>query len=256
MVRSPKGQLGSRALLARRIRATVARLEKAYGPRRWQPGDGPVEELVATILSQNTNDANSRAAYEELTRCFRDWRDVTDAPARRVADAIRSGGLADQKTATIQRALRQIRDDFGEITLDVLAKWPPQRSMDYLTSIRGIGPKTAACVLLFSLGQPVLPVDTHIHRQAIRLGLVSPNASAVQTQQALQVACPPKLVYAFHVLLITHGRRICHAQRPNCPACVLADLCIEYPSRQRRSASAAPIPRRDVRPTARLGALM
>lgn len=222
---SLKGFPISRTLLSRRIRAIVSRLEKAHGPRRWQQGDGPVEELVATILSQNTSDTNSGAAYEELTRRFRDWDEVADAPAVKVADAIRSGGLADQKTATVQRALRQIRQDFGKITLDSLEIWPPQRGMDYLTNIRGVGPKTAACVLMFSLGRPILPVDTHIHRQAIRLGLVPPNATAVQTQRTLQEACPPKMVYAFHVLLITHGRKICRAQRPNCAGCVLEDLC-------------------------------
>lgn len=225
MARSSGIPAKSSELLSRRIRAIVFRLETAHGPRRWQKGDSPVEELVATILSQNTSDVNSGAAYEELTRRFHDWDEVADAPASQVADAIRSGGLADQKTATIRRALHQIRRDFGRITLDSLERWPARRSMDYLTGIRGIGPKTAACVLMFSLGQPVLPVDTHIHRQAFRLGLVPANASAVQTQQTLQAACPPKLVYAFHVLLITHGRKVCRAQRPNCAGCVLVDLC-------------------------------
>ena len=180
---------------------------------------------MATILSQNTSDVNSNVAYEQLTRRFRTWDAVADAPADRVADAIRSGGLADQKAATIQRALRQIRQDFGRITLEALEEWDPQRGMDYLTKIRGIGPKTAACVLMFSLGQPVLPVDTHIHRQAIRLALVPPNSSAVQTQQTLQEACPPRLVYPFHVLLITHGRQVCKARCPRCAACPLVDIC-------------------------------
>lgn len=211
--------------MKRRIRSITARLEKAYGPRRWQRSDGPVEELIATILSQNTSDVNSSAAYEELTRRFRDWDAVADAPPQRVADAIRSGGLADQKTATIQRALRQIRQDFGKITLEALAKWPVQRAVDYLTGIRGIGPKTAACVMMFSLGLPVLPVDTHIHRLAFRLGLVSAKVTAVQTQEILQETCPPNLVYAIHVLMIMHGRRTCRAQRPKCGECVLADLC-------------------------------
>lgn len=211
--------------LARRIRTIVTRLSRAHGPRPWRREDDPVEELVGTILSQNTNDVNSAAAYEELTRRLRTWDEVLAAPVQQVAAAIRTGGLADQKARTIQRALARIRQDFGRISLDALAGWDPPRSMEYLTSIPGIGPKTAACVLMFAFGQAVLPVDTHIHRQAIRLGLVAPKASAVQTQQALQAACPAELVYPFHVLLITHGRRVCKAQRPDCATCVLKDLC-------------------------------
>ena len=203
----------------------MARLTKAHGPRPWKQEDDPVEELVGTILSQNTNDLNSAAAYEELTRRFHTWDEVLAGPVQDVADAIRSGGLANQKARTIQRALARLREDFSRISLDDLAGWDPSRSMAYLTSIPGIGPKTAACVLMFAFSLPVFPVDTHIHRLAIRLGLVPPSYSAVQTQQALQAACPPKLVYPFHVLLITHGRRVCHARRPECAACLLRDIC-------------------------------
>jgi endonuclease III len=210
---------------ARRIRTIVARLETVYGPRPWKRGDDPLEELVGTILSQNTNDANSAAAYEELTRRFRTWQDVLAAPVQDVAAAIRSGGLADQKARTIQRALERIRQDFGRISLDDLALWDGSRSMEYLTSIPGIGPKTAACVLMFAFSLPVFPVDTHIHRQAIRLGLVPRRCTAVQAQEALQAACPPKLVYPFHVLLISHGRNVCRARQPDCPNCVLKEIC-------------------------------
>jgi endonuclease-3 len=209
----------------RMIRTIVARLTKAYGPRVWKREDDPVDELVGTILSQNTNDVNSAAAYEELTRRFRTWEEVLTAPVGRVAAAIHTGGLANQKARTIHRALARIERDFGRISLDDLGRWDPARSMAYLTSIPGIGPKTAACVLLFSFGLPVFPVDTHIHRLAIRLGLVPPKATAKQAQAALQEACPGKLMYAFHVLLITHGRRVCRARRPACAACVIGDLC-------------------------------
>ena len=177
---------------------------------------------------------NSAAAYEELTRRFRAWDEVLAASVQDVAGAIRSGGLADQKARTIQRALARIEQDFGRISLDELARWDPQRSMEYLTSIPGIGPKTAACVLMFAFSLPVFPVDTHIHRLAIRLGLVPPRFTAVQTQQALQAACPPKMVYSFHVLLITHGRQVCHSQRPDCVRCVLKNLCpsaLTFPAR-------------------------
>ncbi len=228
-----------RTLLARRIRTIVARLTKAYGPRPWKKEDDPVEELVGTILSQNTNDKNSHAALEHLTRGFRTWEEVIIAPVEQVADAIRSGGLADQKARTIQRALARINQDFGRISLDDLAGWDPLRSMEYLTSIPGIGPKTAACVLMFAFSLPVFPVDTHIHRLAVRLGLVPAKFTAVQTQQVLQEACPPDLVYPLHVLLITYGRGVCRAQRPDCASCVLQDICpvaftFEHNRRQRR----------------------
>ncbi len=211
--------------LRRRVRTITARLEKAYGPRPWQREDDPVAELVGTILSQNTSNVNSHAAFAELTRRLRTWDAVLAAPVEQVADAIRTGGLADQKARTIRAALKQIREDFGQISLDALEEWPPARSMEYLVAIPGVGPKTAACVLMFAFNQPVLPVDTHIHRLAIRLGLVGPGYTAIQTQGALQGACPAELVYAFHVLLIAHGRRVCRAQRPRCGECVLVDLC-------------------------------
>lgn len=249
---APEAQdLARNPRLRARIRTIVSRLTKAHGPRPWKKEDDPVEELVGTILSQNTNDVNSAAAYEELTRRFRTWEDVLAAPLKQVADAIRTGGLADQKARTIQRALGRIRQDFGRISLDALADWEPGRSMEYLTSIAGIGPKTAACVLMFALGLPVLPVDTHIHRQAIRLGLVSAKSTAVQTQEILQAACPPDLVFPFHVLLITHGRRVCRAQRPDCSGCVLSDLCpsafaFEHNRGQGRGAKRAARRRRDI----------
>lgn len=228
MTRRARPGVPTPGMLARRVVAVGKRLERAYGQRRWEPYDGPVEELVLTILSQNTSNVNSRVAYEALLRRFENWDKVADAAAEDITDAIRSGGLAEQKTATIQRALHQLRQDFGSINLDILAAWPIERSMDYLTTISGIGPKTAACVLMFSLGLPVLPVDTHIHRLAIRLGMVHPQATAIRTQEILQKACPSHLVYMFHMLLIAHGREVCKAQRPQCSICVLKDLCPFY----------------------------
>ncbi len=219
------------------IRTIVGRLTKVYGPRPWKRADDPIDELVGTILSQNTSDVNSGAAYEELVRRFPAWEHVLTAPIDQVAAAIHSGGLATQKARTIQRALATIQQDFGRISLGDLGRWDPARSMAYLTNIPGVGPKTAACVLMFGFGLPVFPVDTHIHRLSRRLGLVPPKSTAARTQAALQKACPPKLMYPFHVLLITHGRRICHARRPDCGACVLKDIC---PSACRFVAPAAP----------------
>jgi len=212
-------------LLRRKILLIVRRLSRVYGPRYWSGGEDPVDELVGTILSQNTNDANSDVAFEQLTRRWRNWQQVADASVEDIADAIRSGGLARQKARAIKAALCRIKEDFGSITLRALEDWPAERAMDYLTSIPGVGPKTAACVLMFSFGKPVLPVDTHIHRVARRLSLVPANASRVKAQQILGAACPPEVVYPFHVLMIKHGRIVCKAQRPACPACVLNDMC-------------------------------
>jgi len=214
-----------RARLKKRIRTIVTRLERCHGPRRWRRREDAVATLVGTILSQNTSDTNSGAAFEELTRRFRSWEDLLNAPVPKIAEAIHSGGLAQQKARTIKGALQQIQRDFGRVTLRPLARWDDQRAMHYLTGIAGVGPKTAACVLLFAFGRSVFPVDTHIHRLGRRLGLVPENFSAVRTQQVLQEACPAELVYPFHVLMITHGRRVCRAQRPACGDCVLNDLC-------------------------------
>lgn len=224
-----------RAQLKKRIRTIVTRLERCYGPRRWRRREDALATLVGTILSQNTSGTNSGAAFEQLRRRFRRWQDLLDAPVPKIAELIRSGGLAHQKARTIKTALQRIQRDFGCVTLRALAQWDDQRAMHYLTSIAGIGPKTAACVLLFAFGRSVFPVDTHIHRLARRLGLVPESFSAVRTQQVLQEACPAKLVYPFHVLTIAHGRRVCRAQRPACLDCVLNDLC---PSAERAWLSA------------------
>jgi endonuclease-3 len=142
-----------------------------------------------------------------------------------VERAIRAGGLARLKTRSIQGILRALHTSRGTLSLDFLARWPTSRAREYLQSLPGVGPKTAACVLMFNLGRPALPVDTHVHRLARRLGLIAPDASAGQAHVLLESACPPRLVYPFHVLLIQHGRTVCRARRPLCGECPLVDLC-------------------------------
>jgi len=201
------------------------RFERIYGRRPWRRWGRPLDGLIGTVLSQHTSDVNSDAAYRNLKHVFRTWRAIMLAPPQQVERAIRCGGLAKQKTRSIQAILRTLQADRGNLSLDFLARWPMEKAREYLLALPGVGPKTAACVLLFNLGKPALPVDTHVHRLARRLGLIPESASAKQAHEILEAMCPPKLVYSFHVLLIQHGRQVCRARRPRCTECVLADIC-------------------------------
>ena len=211
--------------LPARLRQIARRLRRAYGappaPRRLPP----LDELVLTILSQNTNDTNRDRAYADLRAKLPAWEDVADAPLPVIERAIRSGGLAPTKAPRIRAVLRALRD--RGITLDdrALRRIRHDRLFDLLVGLPGVGPKTAACVLLFSLDRPYFPVDTHVHRVAIRLGLVAPRSTAVQTQAQLQAALASGEMYEVHMNLIRHGRHVCVALRPICSQCVLNDLC-------------------------------
>lgn len=207
---------------ARRI---LCRLRHHYGkPGRPAPGD-PVGGLVSTILSQNTSDSNTERAYRSLRERFPTWHDVEEAETDDVVEAIRPGGLARQKAPRIQQVLREIRESKGVHSLEFLAQLPEDEAAAWLTSLDGVGPKTAACVQLFNLGQDVMPVDTHVHRVSRRLGLVEGDASAIDAQPALESLIPPADRYDAHVLLITHGREVCKARKPKCHECPVQDLC-------------------------------
>lgn len=214
------------AIIRRRLRAIARRLARAYGAPPAARHLPPIDELVLTILSQNTNDTNRDRAYADLRQAYPLWRDVAAASAGGIARAIRRGGLSLTKAPRIRAALRSLRA--AGVDLDdpnALAEVPDRPLWDLLVALPGVGPKTAACVLLFSLDRPHFPVDTHVHRVAIRLGLVAERASAVAAQQSLQEAIAPEDVYRLHMGLIRHGREVCVARRPFCSQCVLADLC-------------------------------
>jgi endonuclease-3 len=203
------------------------RLAAAYGqPERPQHLD-PVSQLVATILSQNTNDRNRDLAFDRLRARLPSWAEVRDADLDQVIDAIRPAGLANQKGPNIQEALRTITRERGELSLDFLAGWPVDKAKAWLSSIRGVGPKTAAVVLLFSLDRPAFPVDTHVHRVTKRLGLIGP-VSREKAHGELERLVPPENYYAFHLNLIRHGRQVCASRRPKCQVCTLPDLCCYY----------------------------
>ncbi|MGQ9546886.1 MAG: endonuclease III domain-containing protein [Dehalococcoidia bacterium] len=207
------------------IEEIVALLEQEYGARQWRVDRDPIEVLIGTILSQNTSDANSGRAFALLKASFHSWEAVASAPPQRIADVIKSGGLSQIKAARIKQVLEQIEKEQGRISLDLLKSKTMAEAEDYLMRLPGVGRKTASCVLLFSLGKPSLPVDTHIFRVAKRLGLIDSKASMEKGALLLQEQISPAQVYQFHVHMIEHGRRICRARRPRCHKCILRAAC-------------------------------
>jgi endonuclease III len=211
-----------------KARAVYERLVEVYGPRAVQPAGDPLGELIATILSQNTSDINSGRAFDTLRAKYASWEEVMAAPLPELYETIKPAGLGNIKAPRIQNTLHAILERRGELSLDFLGDLPLEQSKRWLTSLDGVGPKTAACVLLFALGKPALPVDTHVYRVSRRLGLIGPKVGADQAHALLEAALPPETIYAFHIDMIQHGRRVCHAQRPRCEMCPLSDLCDFY----------------------------
>lgn len=209
----------------RALALIVRRLRAAYGdplpPRRL----APLDELVLTVLSQNTNDTNRDRAYADLRGRFPTWDEVADAPLPAIARAIRRGGLGPTKSVRLREILRTLRESGIALDATAFVGMRSARLWDLLVGLKGVGPKTAACVLLFSLGRPFFPVDTHVHRVARRLGLVPESADAVMAQELMQASVRPKDVYALHMLLIRHGREVCIARRPFCSRCPLSGMC-------------------------------
>jgi endonuclease-3 len=208
-----------------KYRAITAALRDEYGTPNWQQHLSPVDQLINTILSQNTSDTNRDAAFERLKARFASWEEVRTASPEAVIEAIRPAGLANQKGPSIQAALDYLARTQGKITLDHLADMPLDQAKAWLTSIHGVGPKTAAIVLLFAFGRPAFPVDTHVHRVTRRLGLIGPKVSAEKAHDVLEGIVPPDDYYSFHINVIQHGRRVCVARDPRCGVCVLQPWC-------------------------------
>ncbi len=204
------------------------RLLQAYGEPVWRQPLPALDELVSTILSQNTNDLNRDRAFVALRQRFPSWEAVRDARAQAVIRAIRVAGLANQKGPRIQKLLRAITAERGSLDLRFLRRMPAEQARQWLMRFQGVGPKTASIVLLFSLGKPAFPVDTHILRVSGRLGLRPERMTAEAAHDHLAGLFPPEAYAAAHLNLIRHGRGICRARRPRCQACVLNDLC-PYP---------------------------
>ncbi len=200
-------------------------LDPLYGPVTWEPRLNALDELIFTVLTQHTSDLNAERAFKSLRARYHTWQEVIAAPDTDVADVIRSGGLANQKSVRIQQILAAILDKRGEFDIQFLGELPLDEAKAWLQDLPGVGPKTAAVVLSFALGMPAMPVDTHIHRVAGRLGLIRPGTSADDAHDVLEEIVPPDERFAFHVLLITHGRQICKARRPLCGECPLEAPC-------------------------------
>ncbi|MCU0522209.1 MAG: endonuclease III, partial [Anaerolineae bacterium] len=187
--------------------------------------------LVNTILSQNTNDHNRDIAYHRLRNRFPTWEAVRDAPTADVIEAISPAGLAPTKGPRVQNALRTITEQQGQISLEFLRGLPLEAARAWLLGLDGVGPKTAAIVLLFAMGRPAFPVDTHVHRVTRRLGLIPPGTSREQAHLLLEQLLPTELFYVYHLNIIEHGRTVCVARRPRCEICTLQQLCCYYESR-------------------------
>ena len=231
---------------ARRVRAVRDRLRLVYGIPGWAAHGHPIAELILTVLSQSTNDRNRDVAYLRLRERFVTWEEVRDAPVDELEEAIRPGGISKVKSARIKSILQAISsagDDFARgpirrggcraggrrrrrgLSLDGLAEISVPQAQEYLTALPGVGRKTAACVLLFALGMRDVPVDTHVSRVGTRLGLFRPKAPFEEMHDEMLAITPAGQELEFHINLLRHGRRTCHARRPECGACALQRMC-------------------------------
>ncbi|MFW9810377.1 MAG: endonuclease III domain-containing protein [Candidatus Thorarchaeota archaeon] len=188
----------------------------------------PLDELVMTILSQHTNDTNMFRAYEALKERYQTWEEVLDAPQDEVALFIKASGMYNLKAQRIQATLREIKDRVGKLDLSLLETMEIDEAKKWLTSLHGVGPKTAAIVLLFSFGRPVLPVDTHVWRVTKRLGIIEDNVSREKAHVLLERYMPASCIPSLNKNLVRHGREICRAQNPKCDECFLSHLCVYY----------------------------
>ena len=211
------------------IISVLARLDALYGFNSAPAGDfttgEPLDGLILTVLSQNTNDKNRDMAYKNLRAHCPEWADASALSAEELADLVRSAGLGDTKAVRIKHILEKVPQDFGGYSLISMKDWTPEDVREYLTALPGIGPKTAACVMAFDLDMPAFPVDTHVARVSRRLGWASEKESAEKIQTFLEATVPHELCRGGHLNIIEHGRKTCSARKPDCTRCVLRDAC-------------------------------
>ena len=203
----------------------IALLTDYYGAAEWRPHGDPMSELVLTLLSQNTADYNSGHAFSRLLQRFPDWQTVLEAPLDELIETIRPGGLAPTKAPRLKAMLAEIKLRTGSFDLRFLEDLPVEQAREWLRTLPAVGPKTAACVLLFGLGMPGLPVDTHVYRVAVRLGIASSKLAPEKVQTQLEAEIRAEDHYRFHVLLIRHGRHTCTARSPACDRCPIQERC-------------------------------
>lgn len=200
-------------------------LLKVFGEPIWRNPLPAIDELISTILSQNTNDVNRDRAFEAVRAKFPTWEAVRDAKEKDVIEAIKPAGLANQKGPRIQQVLKAITEERGELNLQFLAEMPIEDARNWLTKFNGVGPKTAAIVLCFSLGRPAFPVDTHVYRVTGRIGLRPEKMNVEQAHPHLESIFPPETYYDAHLNIIRLGREVCNARKPMCPQCPIKHLC-------------------------------
>jgi endonuclease-3 len=210
----------------RHVRAIRDRLRLVYGIPISEPHGHPIAELILTVLSQSTNDRNRDVAYLALRNRFGTWEEIRDAPVDEIEETIRPGGISKVKSARIKAILKTITETSEHgLSLDWLSEQSVPQAQDYLCSLPGVGRKTAACVLLFALGMRDVPVDTHVSRVGIRLGLFAPKAPFEQLHDTMLELTPPGQEWELHINMLRHGRRTCHARRPACEECALLQMC-------------------------------
>ncbi|MBW4437040.1 MAG: endonuclease III [Pleurocapsa minor GSE-CHR-MK-17-07R] len=214
-----------------------AALYETYGYPTWRRALPPLDELVDCILSQSTNDANRDRAFAGLKARFPDWESVMTAPVDEVVNAIKPAGLANQKAPRIQGVLRAIFAERGELNIDFLNDIPIDEAKAWLTQFDGVGPKTAAIVLCFAFNREAFPVDTHVHRLGMRIGFLPDKITADKAHPVMEAIVRPDDYYAFHLNLIWHGRKVCHARGPECSRCPLTAHCDYYQASQGKQTS-------------------
>ena len=207
-----------------------SRLEEYFGVPKRPENLNPLEVLVETILSQNTNDQNCDIAFQRLKQAFPDWEKVENAPVDSIEEAIRPAGLARQKAPRIKQALRWIHNTYGSLNLDFICNWPPEKVLRTLSKLNGVGVKTISVVLMLACSKDVFPVDTHIHRITRRVGLISEKTSAEKAHHLLKEWIPKGKAFSLHINMLKLGRSICNARRPKCETCPIRDVCDYYES--------------------------
>ena len=218
----------SKASKIKKVNHTCAILEKFYGvPVAWK-SDSPLDALVAVILSQNTSDKNSFPAFAELKRTFPTWEAVMNTDERKIAVAIRRGGLANIKAKRIKQVLGQIVEKTGKLDISFLSKLSTEDARQFLLSLNGVGPKSAAVVLNFAFGKPAFPVDTHVYRVSKRLGLIGEKVSRERAHEEMEKLVPDQQKQSYLLNLIRLGREVCHARKPKCGKCPLKKECKYY----------------------------
>lgn len=226
--------------LREKARWVYEQLQAFYGTPDWRPHYPPLEELIITTLAQNSTDRNALKAYQQLRERFPTWESVLEAPVEAVIEAVRPAGLANQKGPRIQAILRKLKEERGTFDLNFLGDMSTQEAEAWLTSIKGVGHKTASIVLLFCFQRPTFPVDTHVARVSKRLGIAPPRASTRQIRAIWEHLVPPEWYYPLHLNLIRLGREICRARRPLCERCPLRKRCVYY---QAQAAHAGTLPK-------------